>query len=79
VDDVVSNGKTGYLFDPFDAGEMARSLIRLAEDPALWHRLSLAAEERGELQFSGAYQAARVMHVFQNLSNPDGKTSSVRC
>lgn len=42
----VTDGVDGLLFPPGDAGELARSLIRLARDPELRDRLATAGVER---------------------------------
>ena len=64
---VVEDGVTGFLYNPFDAEEIAARLVELAADPALWSRLSTAAGEKGRRLFSGAEQVATVTEVFEKL------------
>jgi|GEM_PF-912559 len=66
-DGVVEPERTGYLFDPFDANDIAEKLIALRTDAELWERLSLNAKEKGEKMYSGAHQRARVQALFEEL------------
>ena len=69
---VVEDGVTGFLYDPFDAKEIAARLVELAVDHALWSRLSTAAGEKGQRLFSGVEQVATVTGVFEKLVAKDG-------
>jgi glycosyltransferase involved in cell wall biosynthesis len=65
---VVEDGVTGFLYDPFDPEKIARQLVELVVDQALWSRLSVAAGEKGRRQFSGVEQVASVTDVFEKLA-----------
>ena len=67
-DGVVEPGVTGYLFDPFDAEEMASTLKRLANDGPLWKKLSTAGRAKGRKMFSGERQASAAADVFERLT-----------
>ena len=67
-DGVVEPGVTGYLFDPFDAAEMATTLSRLASDGPLRKKLSTAGRARGKRMFSGQKQATAAADVFEHLT-----------
>ncbi len=68
---VVENGKTGFLYERFEAMDMAHSLVRLATDRLYWKSLSDAAVEKGQRQFSGVYQSTRATEVFKRLADAD--------
>jgi len=46
--DVAGGGEAGLLVPPRDAAALARAVLRLAEDPALRHRLGRSARARAE-------------------------------
>ena len=64
---VIDHGKTGFLFEPFSAKDMAQVLVRLATDQAFWKSISDAAILKGEQQFSGLRQASQVAVIFERL------------
>lgn len=66
---VVENARTGFLYEHFEAMDMARALVRLATDRPHWEALSEAAVAKGERQFSGAYQSACATKVFERLAS----------
>jgi glycosyltransferase involved in cell wall biosynthesis len=49
IPEVVLDGRTGLLFEPGDAGDLASRLRLLLEDPPLRHRLGALAAERAGL------------------------------
>ena len=68
MDGVVENAKTGFLYEHFEAMDMARALVRLATNRPHWEAMSGAAVAKGEQQFSGAHQSARATEVFERLA-----------
>lgn len=64
---VVEHGRTGYLFEPFDADAMARTLISLAKDPEERKQMGAAAREKAVNQFHGDKQARLFETVAQRL------------
>ena len=52
IPDVVIEGETGFLVDERDVDEMAKNMLRLAQDPELAGRLGRAARKRIESDFS---------------------------
>lgn len=69
MDGVVENARTGFLYEHFDAMDMAKELVRLATDRSHWEALSNAAIAKGQKQFSGEHQAMRATEVFERLAN----------
>lgn len=44
--EAVAEGENGFVLDPFDIDMHARRLVELASDPALRHKMSVAARQR---------------------------------
>jgi glycosyltransferase involved in cell wall biosynthesis len=64
--EVVTDGITGLLTPPGDAGALAGAMARLAEDPALGARLVEAARDVPP-RFSPAAAAAATMQVYRRV------------
>ncbi|MEY4744188.1 MAG: hypothetical protein RL272_133 [Candidatus Parcubacteria bacterium] len=58
VPDAVLDGKTGLLVNPGDPDAIAKAVITLMDDPALWERLGQAGRERVLHEFGWKLQAA---------------------
>ena len=71
-DGVVDPGVTGFLFDPFDASELAETLKSLLEDEPMWERMSSAAVARGEQMFSGRQQVKQFTSVLESFRRAGG-------
>jgi glycosyltransferase involved in cell wall biosynthesis len=67
VEDVVQDGVTGLIVPPRDPGRLADAVRRLADDPALRHRLGSAARTRYAAQFGAAAAADRMLEVYRRL------------
>ncbi len=67
-DKIVEPGVNGYLFESFDARSVAERLVELAANKTLWQRLSRAAREKGEIEYSGKRQIHVVTRVFERLA-----------
>jgi glycosyltransferase involved in cell wall biosynthesis len=62
IEEILQHERTALLFDPAIPGAMWAAVERLIEDPALRHRLGLAAREELEVQnYTWAGNAARVI------------------
>lgn len=55
-DGVVQPGRTGYLFPQFEPAAMARALIDLLQDGAMWQSMSVAAQALAVERFGGSRQ-----------------------
>jgi len=51
IQEIMREGREGYLFDPVCGGEFDQKLIRLADDPALRARMAAAARKTAETRF----------------------------
>lgn len=51
ITDAIDDGKTGLLFKPGDASELAQTLLRLIDDPELRNSMGLQAKARVEEKF----------------------------
>lgn len=71
-DGVVEPGRTGYLFDPFNAGAMAAHLVAIVQSPDLWGSLSAAARIRAVERFDGRSQVARFTSIVEDLAGAGG-------
>jgi glycosyltransferase involved in cell wall biosynthesis len=65
--EIVENGITGYLFEPFDPRAVAKQLIDLLQNKGLWQRLSANCLSRGTEQFSGKIQAQKFLEISSEL------------
>ena len=65
--EIVIDGETGLLVAPGDPAALARSLRRLADDPALAARLGQAAAEDVSLRFAPALLLDRLQSLYDEL------------
>ena len=67
-DRFVESGVTGMLAPAYSADDMAATIIELADDRALTHRLGAAAQARIEMFCNGASRAADLAAVWQGVA-----------
>jgi glycosyltransferase involved in cell wall biosynthesis len=65
--EVVTNGVDGLLVPARDATALARAIARLQDDPALAHRLGLAAREKALAEFDERIVIARTLAVYDEV------------
>lgn len=65
VTDAIDDGKTGLLFKPGDAGELAQTLLRLIDDPELRNSMGLQAKARVEEKFNSDLITAQQMQIYR--------------
>ena len=65
--ELLGQDEAGLLFEPGDAGDLARKLSLLAGDGALRERLVQAAVEKIQHKFSIAAAAARMEQIYEEL------------
>jgi glycosyltransferase involved in cell wall biosynthesis len=68
ADQLVTDGATGYICDPWDAEVFAAHLQRLVENPKLRSTMALAARERAAL-FSVAHMVDAVQELYHRVCN----------
>jgi glycosyltransferase involved in cell wall biosynthesis len=66
IPEYVSEGKTGFLFPPGDAAELANRVCRLLTDPGLQQRFGRAARQLAEQQFSPAARLAEMVDLYRS-------------
>ena len=72
--EIVSDGETGRLVPPGDAGELAAAMAALGRDPGLRSQLGRAGFERWSGEFTQARMAERTIDAYRRLL--DGRPSS---
>lgn len=65
ITDAVDDGKTGLLFKPGDAGELAHKLLRLIDDPELRNSMGLQAKARVEEKFNSDLITAQQVQIYR--------------
>ena len=72
--DAIIEGQTGSLVRAGDVGQLARALERLAQDPALRHRLGANARQRAKSDFAWEVVARKTVEVYrETLARVKGK------
>ena len=66
--EVLTDGETALLVPGGDAGELARALERLLDDPALRRRLGQRAAALAHERFTGARVAERLLERYRSLT-----------
>ncbi len=74
----VEDGVTGFLKPSFDAGEWARALIRLADDPERRRAMAEAGKARVMSLCHGPSRAAELAQVWQSAGRASGQKTSGR-
>jgi len=67
--ELVVDGETGYIINPFDITTLADRLVRLFRDTALQQQMGEAGRRRLEVQFSLAEQVTHFLTVYHEAIN----------
>lgn len=70
-EEAVIDGECGLTAEPNAAADLARQMLRLAEDPELRQRFAAAAAERVRLDFSAKRVAADYLSVYGGQKPPE--------
>ena len=63
VDEIIEHGRTGWLYTPGDARQLAGLVRLLADDPRLCHQVGTMARERVLAQYTWQRNAERVTTI----------------
>jgi glycosyltransferase involved in cell wall biosynthesis len=66
--EVVQDGVTGYIINPFDTADFAAKLARLLSDDALCTQMGLAGQARVQTDFSLARQVENMLAVYRKVT-----------
>ncbi len=64
IPDMIEHGKSGFLFEPDNADEMADAIIRLADDRMLARSVGEAARETITMRFSAKHMARQYERLY---------------
>lgn len=67
ITDAVVDGTTGMLYDPCSAGELAKCIETLSENPKLREEMGVAARERALKEFSQKRLTAALRDAYQRI------------
>jgi glycosyltransferase involved in cell wall biosynthesis len=67
VSDVIEPERTGWLYTPGDASELAGLILRLSTEPELCHTVGTAARERVMNEYTWRHNALRVLGIAEDL------------
>jgi colanic acid/amylovoran biosynthesis glycosyltransferase len=67
IPEAVLHEETGLLVEERNPPALARAILRLLEDTALWHRYSIAGRRRVVRHFNLAHQTSRLENLFEEL------------
>jgi glycosyltransferase involved in cell wall biosynthesis len=70
ITEQVEDGVTGFLIPPGDGPALADRALRLVKDPALRHRMSVAARDAATRRFSGATNYSRLLDLCKMCATP---------
>ncbi|MBM4075047.1 MAG: glycosyltransferase, partial [Planctomycetes bacterium] len=70
IPDVVQEGVTGFLVDEFDVEEMARQMIKIAEDAELAGQMGRAARDIVSSKFSFERTLGQLSRILHEAANP---------
>ena len=65
--EVVVNGETGYVVNPFDIEALANRLERLLLDPDLRHCLGAAGQRRLAERFTLSHQVGSMVNIYEQI------------
>lgn len=65
LQDTVTDGATGLLFEPRNVDDLARAMRRLWDDPALCRRLGAAARRRVATEFDAASHVRQLLLAYE--------------
>jgi glycosyltransferase involved in cell wall biosynthesis len=77
IADMVDQGRTGLLFTPANAGELAKCVQTLWFDVSLREQMGRAAREKVEREFSAETHYERLMEVYKRLLYEDMDQTAV--
>lgn len=69
VNELIDDGKTGFLVDIRNQKEFAEKLLLLINDPNLRKKMGMAAEEKAKRMFSASSNAEQTFDVYRKLLN----------
>ncbi|MCA1789365.1 MAG: glycosyltransferase [Thioalkalivibrio sp.] len=64
--EIVEEGKSGLLFKPGDAGELAGSLSRMLESPSTYPHMRLEARQRYEREYTADANHDRLLEIYRS-------------
>jgi len=70
LDDLVTDGETGFLVPPRSPGALAEALVRLAREPGLRQRMGEAAARRAAERYSIAAMVTATAAVYRSVATP---------
>lgn len=65
IEEVIQNGRNGWLIEPGDLDDLTKALSRLFSDPDLRRQVGVAARETILRGFTLAHQAERLRHLYR--------------
>jgi glycosyltransferase involved in cell wall biosynthesis len=65
--ELITDGETGYLFPPRDAGALARCILRMIEDPGRAVAMARTGRKRVEAEFSVTAKIDRTEALYRRL------------
>jgi glycosyltransferase involved in cell wall biosynthesis len=70
ITEQIEDGVTGFLIPPDDGPALADRALRLVNDPALRHRMSVAARDAATRRFSAATNYSRLLDLCKMCATP---------
>jgi glycosyltransferase involved in cell wall biosynthesis len=70
IPEMIEPGRTGLLFTPGEADELAECLRMLWQDRSLRSKMGRAARERVQKEFSSEAHYEQLMDLYSTLLNP---------
>jgi hypothetical protein len=67
IPDLIDDGRTGYLFDPLDAGSIRQAISRWAENPEETAALAKTAKQEALARFHPRVVAARHLEIYREV------------
>ncbi|MEJ2514942.1 MAG: glycosyltransferase family 4 protein [Gammaproteobacteria bacterium] len=75
IPEIVSDGETGYLVPPGDAGQLADQVARVIDDPGLRRRMGAAARVRAEA-FRPEHMVSAYAELYRQLLGETGEAGT---
>jgi glycosyltransferase involved in cell wall biosynthesis len=69
MEELIDNGKNGFLVRRFSADEIARAIESLIQDPLETRRMSVEARRKIEEQFNLDLQINKFLHEYEKVVN----------
>lgn len=79
IGDIIVDGETGILVTPGDVEELAKAILRVADDPALGARIGANGRDMVASKFTWTRNAARVFEAFDKIHEEYERSSADRC